>query len=78
MLAELFAGLKADRSARIVIEGHTSSEGTDDYNRQLSERRASAVVAALVQGGSPPAASAAEASGRRARSPATPMKADAR
>jgi outer membrane protein OmpA-like peptidoglycan-associated protein len=51
VLAELFTGLKADRSAKIVIEGHTSSEGTDDYNRQLSERRANAVVADLVRRG---------------------------
>ena len=43
--AELYQGLRNDKSAAIVIEGHTSSEGTEDYNLQLSERRAQAVVA---------------------------------
>lgn len=51
VLAELFAGLQRDASTRIVIEGHTSSEGTDDYNERLSERRAQAVVADLVKRG---------------------------
>ncbi len=27
----------------VVIEGHTDSKGTDDYNQQLSERRAERV-----------------------------------
>ncbi len=53
VLGELFAGLQQDASARILIEGHTSSEGTDDYNRRLSERRAQAVVADLVRRGLP-------------------------
>jgi outer membrane protein OmpA-like peptidoglycan-associated protein len=34
-----------------VIEGHTSSEGEDDYNLRLSERRAEAVVGDLVRRG---------------------------
>ena len=51
VLAELFAGLQADASATIVIEGHTSSEGSDDYNQALSERRAQAVVDDLVRRG---------------------------
>ncbi|RPI54020.1 MAG: hypothetical protein EHM55_12060 [Acidobacteria bacterium] len=41
---ELFKGLQGDSSTRIVIEGHTSSEGTEDYNERLSQRRAQAVV----------------------------------
>jgi OOP family OmpA-OmpF porin len=48
ILARLYEGLRNDSSAAIVIEGHTSSEGADAYNRQLSERRAQAVVANLV------------------------------
>ncbi len=48
VLAELFRGLQKDASARIVIEGHTSNEGADDYNERLSQRRAQAVVADLV------------------------------
>jgi outer membrane protein OmpA-like peptidoglycan-associated protein len=51
VLEELFRGLQADRSATILIEGHTSSEGTEEYNQRLSERRAQALVADLVQRG---------------------------
>ncbi len=47
LLNALFKGLKATTSGITVI-GHTSSEGTDTYNEQLSQRRAEAVVAALV------------------------------
>ena len=48
VLAELFVGLKSDARRKIVIEGHTSSEGATAYNQQLSERRARAVVTDLV------------------------------
>jgi outer membrane protein OmpA-like peptidoglycan-associated protein len=51
VLAELYKGLAADTRSRMVIEGHTSSEGTEDYNLRLSERRAQAVVADLVSRG---------------------------
>jgi hypothetical protein len=51
VLAELFKGLQADKSATVVIEGHTSSEGTEQYNQRLSERRARAVVEDLVRRG---------------------------
>ncbi len=51
VLATLFKGLSGDRSASIVIEGHTSSEGTNDYNQRLSERRAQAIVDDLVKRG---------------------------
>jgi outer membrane protein OmpA-like peptidoglycan-associated protein len=33
---------------RVMIEGHTDSRGSDDFNRDLSERRADAVRDALV------------------------------
>jgi outer membrane protein OmpA-like peptidoglycan-associated protein len=33
---------------QVMIEGHTDSRGSDDYNRDLSERRADAVRDALV------------------------------
>jgi hypothetical protein len=55
VLARLFDGLRAESSQAIVIEGHTSSEGADDYNLRLSERRAAAVVADLVAKGLPAA-----------------------
>jgi outer membrane protein OmpA-like peptidoglycan-associated protein len=51
VLAKLFDGLSKDSSGSIVIEGHTSNEGTDDYNQRLSERRAQAVVAELTKRG---------------------------
>ena len=51
VLAALFSGLRVDSSASIVIEGHTSSEGDDDYNLRLSERRAAAVAGDLVRRG---------------------------
>jgi outer membrane protein OmpA-like peptidoglycan-associated protein len=51
VLVELFRGLESDASAKVLIEGHSSSEGTEEYNRQLSERRADAVVADLVRRG---------------------------
>lgn len=51
ILAELFKNLQTDRSGSIVIEGHTSNEGTDAYNLRLSEQRAQAVRADLVSRG---------------------------
>ncbi len=55
VLAMLHDGLRSDASASIVLEGHTSSEGTDAYNLALSQRRAQAVVADLVRRGIPAA-----------------------
>lgn len=49
VLARLFAGL--ERGKKIRIEGHTSSEGEDAHNRDLSQRRAQAVVDDLVRRG---------------------------
>lgn len=51
VLARLYAGLNKDATSSIVIEGHTSSEGSDDYNQKLSERRAQAVVEDLIRRG---------------------------
>jgi outer membrane protein OmpA-like peptidoglycan-associated protein len=51
VLARLFEGLSGDTSAKVAIEGHTSSEGKDPYNLDLSQRRADAVVADLVRRG---------------------------
>ena len=51
VLAALYDGLRADARAKVAIEGHTSSEATEDYNQRLSERRAQAVVADLVRRG---------------------------
>jgi len=51
VLAALFEGLRHDPAGAIVIEGHTSSEGTEQYNLALSERRAQAVQGDLVRRG---------------------------
>ena len=50
-LDALHAGLAADAAARVTIEGHTSSEGAEAYNLELSQARAQSVVDALVQRG---------------------------
>jgi OOP family OmpA-OmpF porin len=44
-LARLFTDLKI---ARATISGHTDAIGTDEYNQDLSERRANSVKAALL------------------------------
>lgn len=43
--------------APVTIEGHTDGKGADDYNVQLSQRRAEAVKAWLVTNAAVPAAS---------------------
>ena len=40
--------LATDGALRLDIVGHTDNQGGDDYNRDLSQRRAEAVVAALA------------------------------
>lgn len=43
--------LKQAPDRKVMIEGHTDSVGADDYNQQLSERRAAAVQTALLERG---------------------------
>jgi OmpA-OmpF porin, OOP family len=43
--------LKEDQQRKVLIEGHTDSVGTDEYNQSLSERRAASVQAALFERG---------------------------
>ena len=43
--------LKEDPTRKVMIEGHTDSVGTDEYNQALSERRAASVQAALMERG---------------------------
>ena len=54
VLAVLYEGLVADDAASILIRGHTSSEGSDQYNLDLSARRAQSVVDDLIQRGLDP------------------------
>jgi outer membrane protein OmpA-like peptidoglycan-associated protein len=46
--------MKDNAQARVVIEGHTDSVGSDEYNDALSQRRADAVAAALIRRGVSP------------------------
>jgi outer membrane protein OmpA-like peptidoglycan-associated protein len=43
--------LKEAPDRKVMIEGHTDSTGSDDYNQGLSERRAAAVQTALLERG---------------------------
>ena len=49
----LAAFMKENPQSRVIIEGHTDSVGSDEYNDALSERRADAVAAALIRRGVP-------------------------
>ena len=48
VLAEIAALLARDPGLRLVVEGHTDDTGTAERNRDLSQGRADAVVAALM------------------------------
>lgn len=72
LLGQLYESLRADKAAKVVIEGHTSSEGSDDYNLDLSKRRAEAVVAELVKRGIPNSRISAQGRGE-----ATPIASNA-
>lgn len=63
LLDALAVGLEAEVAAQITVIGHTSSEGSDAYNYELSQRRASAVVEAMVTRGIAPTRLAAEGRG---------------
>lgn len=62
IIADLYEGLRQEDGTGIQIIGHSSSEGAEDYNRDLSQRRAQSVVTALVALGIDP--SQITASGR--------------
>ena len=47
-LGELADFLKRFDDVQVDVEGHTDSIGPEDYNQQLSQRRAQAVVDLLV------------------------------
>ena len=51
VLDEVVTALNDNKSWRVQVEGHTSSEGSDDHNQTLSEKRAEAVLDYLVAHG---------------------------
>jgi len=51
VLDEVVTALNDNKGFRVQVEGHTSSEGDDDHNQTLSERRAEAVLDYLVAHG---------------------------
>jgi outer membrane protein OmpA-like peptidoglycan-associated protein len=51
VLNEVAQALKDNKSFKVRVEGHASSEGTYDHNQDLSERRAEAVVDYLAAHG---------------------------
>lgn len=50
-LADFKAFLEQHPDVKIMVEGHTDSRGSDEYNRKLSDRRAAAVRDWLVDNG---------------------------
>jgi outer membrane protein OmpA-like peptidoglycan-associated protein len=52
-LDEVVQALKDNPQFRVQVEGHSSSDGSNDHNQSLSSRRAEAVVAYLVDHGIP-------------------------
>lgn len=51
VVADLYDRLVTEGADRVRVVGHTSTEGAEDYNLDLSRRRAQAVVDALVARG---------------------------
>jgi outer membrane protein OmpA-like peptidoglycan-associated protein len=51
IIDRVFAQLKEDKDAYVVIDGNTDEVGTDEYNQKLSERRAAVVRTYLMNKG---------------------------
>jgi outer membrane protein OmpA-like peptidoglycan-associated protein len=47
ILDRVAAFMKDNEGSKVIVEGHTDSRGSAEYNQQLSERRAAAVADAL-------------------------------
>jgi len=46
--------INSDPGTSVIVEGHTDSDGTREYNQVLSERRANAVRTVLISYGVDP------------------------
>ena len=62
-LSRLAASLQEYPNTDVLIVGHTDATGPEDYNLNLSERRADAAMAVLVSGGVAPSRVATEGRG---------------
>jgi len=75
-LAKISGIVLAHPGLTLQIEGHTDSVGGDDFNQQLSERRADTVRDFLAEQGVPASSITRTASAKRSPSPpTTPPKA---
>lgn len=54
-LSDVYERLSSEGAGKVSIVGHTSTEGTNEHNQDLSERRAQAVVDNLIARGFDPA-----------------------
>ena len=64
-LSKLAQIIRAKRTGRVRIQGHTDAKGNDEYNQRLSKRRADAVKQWLAaKGGIPPAVMEARGFGK--------------
>jgi outer membrane protein OmpA-like peptidoglycan-associated protein len=50
-LNKIVAGMKKDPLARVSVRGHADKQGTENYNKSLSSRRAKAIEDYLIQHG---------------------------
>lgn len=51
MIERIAGFLKQNEGTKVIVEGHTDSRGSDEYNQRLSEQRAQAVADALASRG---------------------------
>ena len=53
VLDEIVAAVAAQSPSSVTVMGHADRSGTDDYNMDLSERRAQTIASALIAAGIP-------------------------
>ena len=65
MLKEIGGVLRTNPGMQIRVEGHSDGQGDDEYNRELSERRAESVRSFLIENGAAKGQVEAEGVGER-------------